>query len=284
MAAQTESSTTVLETAIDWLTVTTRRNRIRDRWLLHCLTLQKRETRDGNRVRPFHLNQYVGQQCGRIRFGESASAMLVQYSGELADQEFEYLWPDHDTCTRLDIAVTVKYPVGASSIPLEAFACASHARDANPRLAQAVIIRDNSGGATCYVGSRRSSKFLRVYNKEAECRSRNDEPGIARYASAVRYELELHDVAAVAAGGWLNEPGASHPKIRAYLRHHLEAHGIPCPWVDTDAETLPTGFRRRSDRETRLDWLRTSVRPAVDWLRSSCTADELRYRLGLELG
>jgi hypothetical protein len=281
MAAQAESSTTVLETAIDWITVTTRSNRARDRWLLHCLKLQKREVADGNRVRPFHVNGYLGQQCGRIRFGETDSAMLVQLSGELADQQFGYLWSDHDTCTRLDIAVTVRYSVGASSIPLEAFACASHERESRPRLAQALIIRDNSGGSTCYVGSRRSSKFFRIYNKEAECRSRKDWPGIARYASAIRYELELHDVAAVAVGGWLNETGAAHPKIRAYLRHHLETHGIPCPWSNTDAETLPSGFRRRSDRETRLDWLRTSVRPAVDWLKSSCTVEEIRDILDL---
>ena len=282
MAALEHPSTSVLETAVDWLTVSTRRKSVVGRWTLKCLALQKREETDGNKKRPWHLNHYQGQMCGRVRFGFAAEAMLVQLSGQLADDHFPRFWADHDTITRLDLAVTYRTVDYDPEQAAQAYAQANAWRADRPRSARPLLIRDGDGGATCYLGSRASSRLGRIYNKHAEQLASGDTQGAQRYLNAWRVELELHDVDAQAVGMVLAEPGDRYSKIRFYLAHYLGTHGITCPFPASERAQLPSGFRRRSDRESRLDWLRKSVRPTVDWLKGSCTPDELRGILGLE--
>ena len=282
MSALEHPSTTVLETALDWLTVSTRRPRVLSRWKHHAQRLFEREASEGNRSRPWHLNQYTGSACGRVRYGFTLDAMLLQLSGQLADDQFPYFWPDHDTITRLDIAVTYRTLEYDPDQAAEAYKQANAWRADRPRSAKPLLIRDGDGGSTCYLGSRASSRFGRIYNKHAEQLASGDTEGAQRYVNAWRVELELHDVDAQAVAMMLAETGDRASKIRYYLCHYLGTHGITCPFPASERAKLPTGFRRRSDRESRLDWLRTSVRPSIDWLRSSCTRDELRGILGLE--
>jgi DNA relaxase NicK len=281
VAALDNPSTTVLETAIDWLTVSSKYQQVVRRWASKCMDLQKLEKADGNQTRPWHLNQYQGQMCGRVRFGFSSSAMLVQLSGQTANDLFPYFWKDHDTITRLDIAVTYRTLESDNEQSTDAYRQALAYRADRPKSALPLLVRDGDGGSTLYVGSRASSRLLRLYNKHAESIARRDPASTERYVNAWRVELELHDVDAQAVGMMLAEPGAAAPKIRYYLGHYLGTHGITCPFAVTQEATLPTGFRRRSDRESRLEWLKKSVRPSVDWLKGSCTPEELRGILGL---
>jgi hypothetical protein len=282
MASQLQISTSVLESQVDWLTVAVHSPRLADLWRTHCLHLQLQEAHDGAKLRPFHVNQYIGQQCGRVRFGVTHDACLVQLSGEAASDGFEFFWSGHDSITRLDVAVTYRTLDEDSDVAARAYVDAVTHRAHNPRAARPSLIVNGDGGATLYLGSRKSTRFARIYNKQAECESRHDLPGAERYDRAWRIEIELHDVDAQAVGMMLAEPGAAPPKIRYYIGHYLGKHGIECPYDMSERETLPRGFRRRSDRETRLDWLGKTVRPTIDWLRSSCTVDELREILGLE--
>jgi DNA relaxase NicK len=281
MASPTQISTDVLESQVDWLTVAAHSSRLANRWHMHCLHLQTLEAHEGAKLRPFHLNQYIGQQCGRVRFGVTHNACLVQLSGEAATDNFSFFWPDHDSITRLDVAVTYRTPEYDLAVAGRAYVDAIAHRAHNPRAALPTLISNGDGGSTLYLGSRKSSRFARWYYKEAECLARNDRAGAERYDRAWRIEIELHDVDAQAVGMMLAEPGAAGPKIRYYIGHYLGTHGIECPYDMSQRETLPRGFRRRSDRETRLDWLGRTVRPTIDWLKTSCTADELRAILGL---
>lgn len=282
MSALDHPSTTVLETAIDWLTVTTRRQRVLNRWTLKTLALQKHEERNGDKSHPFHVNQYIGQMCGRVRIGFSGDAMLVQLSGQLADDHFPYFWKDHDTITRLDIAVTYRTPEPDTEQAFYAYRQACARRADRPRSARPLLVRDGDGGSTCYLGSRSSSRIGRLYNKHAEQLASRDPQADSRYVNAWRVELELHDVDAQAVGMMLSQPGDRYSTIRYYLSHYLGTHGITCPFPASERAILPTGFRRRSDRDSRLDWLGKTVKPTVAWLKGSCTKDELRAILGLD--
>lgn len=281
MAALENSSTTVLETAVDWLTVSTHRQNILQRWTLKCKGLARSECARGDRQRPWRLNHYQGAMAGRVRYGYSTSGMLVQLSGQLADDHFPYFWKDHDTITRLDIAVTYRTDEYDSEQATHAYAQANAYRGDKPRSARPLLVRDGDGGSTCYIGSRRSSRLGRIYNKHAEQLAAGDLEGVRRYVNAWRVELECHDVDAEAVGRMLAEPGETAPKIRYFLGHYLGTHGITCPFPVSKAAVLVGGFRRRSDRDSRLEWLRKSVRPSIDWLKGSCTPEELRGILGL---
>lgn len=282
MSALENPSTTVLETAVDWLTMSTHNQRVASRWEARCTALALREKAEGAKADVWHLNHYYGWRAGRVRIGFSDTSVLVQLSGQLAEDHFDYFWKDHDTITRLDIAVTYRTATRDQTQAETAYRQALAWREDRPRAAKAVLLRSSGGGSTCYVGSRSSARFGRLYDKYAEQLDSRDTEGAQRYLNAWRVELELHDVDAQAVGMMLAEPGDKAPKIRYYLCHYLGTHGITCPFPASERATLPTGFRRRSDRESRLDWLRTSVRPSIDWLKSSCTPDQLRAILGLD--
>jgi hypothetical protein len=281
VATPYQSNTTVLESQIDYLTVAAHSPRLARRWRAHCLNLQQLEAHQGARLTPFHSNQYIGQHCGRVAFGLTHDACLVQLSGEAASDGFGFFWPDHDSITRLDLAVTYRTPADDPEVAARAYVDVVLHRAHNPRSARPSLLRNGDGGATLYIGSRKSSRLFRLYNKQAECLERKDLAGAERYDRAWRAEIELHDVDAQAVGMMLAEPGAPGPKVRYYIGHYLGQHGIECPYDMSQREALPRGFRRRSDRETRLDWLGRTVRPTIDWLKSSCSEEQLRDILGL---
>jgi DNA relaxase NicK len=281
VAAQQELSTTVLESQVDYLTVAAHSSKLADRWHMHCLHLQQLEAHQGAKLGPFRSNQYVGQICGRVAIGLTDDACLVQLSGEAATDQFEYFWPDHDSVTRLDVAVTIRTSQYDEHLGERRYYDALRYREDHPHAAMPSLIINGDGGATFYIGSRKSARFFRFYNKQAECLARHDLAGAERYDCAWRLEMELHDVDAQAVGMMLAEPGVAGSKIRYYIGRYLIQHGIECPYDMSQRETLPRGFRRRSDRDTRLDWLGKTVKPTIDWLRTSCTAEELRDILGL---
>lgn len=281
MAPRTNPSTDVLESAVDWLTVSSELPRARELWPLRALALLDRERRAGNRLVPFRLNQYQGQACGRARVAWSGDRILVQLSGAFADTYWRTFWRERSFVSRLDIAVTVRYPEPNPGVAASAYADACAYRDAHPRAALPTLIQNAEGGATLYVGRRSSGRLMRVYNKEAECVAQGDDDGAERYRNAWRFELETHDNDALALGLTLDDSPDAGSTIRFVVAHFLEQHGVPVPFRVEQAAVLPTGFARRSDADTRIRWLQRTVRPAIDWLKSTCTAAELRTILNL---
>jgi hypothetical protein len=74
-----------------------------------------------------------------------------------------------------------------------------------------------------------------------------------------------------------------HPSgtVRGLVHNHCVSHGIgPAFDLSTPEQALP-GFRRRSDRDTRLAWLGRSVRPAVGWLLENGDRTAVLEQLGL---
>lgn len=281
MAALHNSSTVVLESQVDYLTVTTSSLHIGRRWEGHLNALQRAEGAAGYDKGYLNVGPYVGYRVGRYGIAVTGQKTLIQLSGEAASDQFSYFWKDHDTITRLDVAVTYRTPNDDREVAARAYVDVVAHRTANPRAAMPTLITNGDGGATLYIGKRTSSRFARIYNKQAECESRHDLAGAERYDRAWRLELELHDVDAQAVGMMLSEAGTPGPKIRYYIGHYLTQHGIECPYDMSQTAELPRGFRRRSDRDTRLDWLGKTVKPTIDWLKSSCGEDQLRDILGL---
>ena len=275
------SSTTVLESQLDWLTAAVHTYPKAQEWGWHATRWQARERKLGNAEKRFQLGGYVGSMLGRVRVGQRDAACLIQLSGDLAEQHFDTLWASHDTLTRLDVAVTVQTPEYEADIAKHAFAAAVELRSEQPKLAMPSLVQSGDGGDTCYIGHRESDLYCRIYNKQAECAAQHDVHGAEHYQRCWRYELEVKGGAA----HQLAETLAACPDRGAYIRTmlwtYLRNHGI-IPWFDPSATVaIVPGFRRRSDRDSRLDWVSTSVRPAVTWLLGNTDRDELMRRLGL---
>jgi len=259
-----QSSTGVLESQVDWVTVAYHGHEQTDILGDFANGLIAGEVAAGNDPRPFDVNGYVGWRVGRVRYGERAEAGLLQLSGQLAEDHLHDLVPYASTVTRLDLAVTLRldppdilYGTGQYAQFVDHY----HATEGS---ALPWEVADADTGHTVYLGSRRSDAFYRLYNKEQQCRADADAEGLEVYRACWRHELELHDDAAKAVAVALLAEPARAPALSGYVGDYVRKHGGSVDW-DTSAAPAQVGsFRRRSDRATRLRWFAKQVAPALD--------------------
>jgi hypothetical protein len=276
-----ESTPVVFESQLDWLTCSVASAAKSETLALTAHRLTAEEVLAGARVTPFRLNGYLGWQAGRVRFGEREDRALIQLSGDLAEQHFRNLYGRADHITRLDLAVTVRLPRHSSQLGQDHYwqACDHHLL--HPTSALPASHQDGNGGYTCYVGDRSSDYFLRIYDKQAESIAQADLPSMERYQNAWRYELEVKGVSAPGVAERMFDSPHPSGTVRGLVHNYCVSHGITPIWnLETPEVPLP-GFRRRSDRETRLAWLERSVKPALRWLFEQGDRTEVLERLGL---
>lgn len=276
-----ESSTTVLESQLDWLTASFHTHDSAERAKADADRWARREVAEGAEVKPFRLGGYQGWVAGRVRLGTRLDGALLQLSGDLAERHIADVGARATNVSRVDIAVTVRVGDGEKTLAADHYSEALQYRHAHPSSACPLLTQDGDGGSTLYLGDRASNWFLRVYNKQAECVQARDLEGASHYAGCWRYELEIKGRDALRQAqlypAILDRPGY----CQAYVHQWAENHGlVPAFPYDGDQKIEP-GFRRRSDRETRLQWLSDSVRPAVEWLRDSTDRETLIGLLGL---
>jgi DNA relaxase NicK len=243
-------------------------------------------TSEGNAQREtrFRLKGYEAWQVGRVRCGTRAGAAIIQLSGDLAATHFDTLRPIADTISRLDIAVTARLAERDDELGLRTYTQASRWYEGHNHAARPEAHQDADGGYTCYVGARTSDWHLRVYNKEAE--SRDDPAQAEHYARCWRYELECKGpTVAVLAGEIAAHDGDDRARdIQSMVHEYVSHHGMTPVFPHSGGATLVKGFRRRSDRQSRLDWLERSVKPAVNWLSQTGDIADIYAALGLHPG
>lgn len=274
-------STVVLESQLDWLTLEVHTTDAMRHLGHDAARWASNEFLGGSKVRPFRLNGYVGWMAGRVRYGARDGAGLIQLSGDLAERHFASLYPRRDNISRLDLAVTVRTAERDHDLGSRHYAESQAFYREHPRSARACCFQNVDGGWTTYLGDRTSDYYLRVYDKEAECKSEKDPDGARHYANAWRYELECKGVTAPSVAKSIYQATDRAQHVQAFLHEYLTKHGLSPSFEHVGGQALVPGFRRRSDRETRLLWLERSVRPALKWLLETGDRTEVLERLGL---
>jgi len=277
-----DANATVIESQLDWLTCevhTAKRNQE-----LEALAAEwMRSTESGsNKVSAFRLNGYVGWHCGRVSYGTRQAAGLLQLSGDLAREHFDSLYPLVDHFSRIDLAVTTRVHMGHAYVGHQAYSDAMEHFDLHPKSALPWQVRDARGGMTVYLGDRSSDFFFRLYDKEAESTAAKDDVSLARYKGCWRAELELKGMAARQMAEPLYRAENRSYAVSDFVADYAKRHGIQPPFVATGTPIHLSGLRRRSDRMTRLNWLATSVRPAVQWLLETGEAADVLEALGMD--
>ncbi len=114
------------------------------------------------------------------------------------------------------------------------------------------LIETPKTGDTCYIGSRKSTRQFRGYDKTAEQRGKI--PG-------QQYRLELQLTQQQARSIWIEfYRGADFGDLaKGYVSGYLIKHGLYKPWKDDDAPiSLPSTYDPTSD-ERRLNWFLNQV-------------------------
>lgn len=280
-----DHSGSVIESQVDWLTVSAHGEVSAGRMLDYARSLAKEEVRRGARRRPFRLMGYEGEHIGRIEYGQRDNASaLLRLIGESAAENLDQSLSLADTVTRVDLATTWRADPPDEYMGRNTYALAELFYRANPKAARPSFTGDSDGGFTCYLGSRESQSYLRVYNKEAECIAKGDDEGVERYRACWRYELECKASLAGAMAHTVAERQDRPDYVREYLASFLDAHGIAAPFVTGAPMSLLKGFRRRADAESRLRHLARNVKPTVTWLRSEGRENQVRDALGFDSG
>lgn len=272
----------VVESQVDWLTVSTHGRDHAQNMLDYAREVAGREKAKGNRERRWHLMGYEGTHVGCVEYGSrDRESAILRLIGDVADRELDVALSLADSVTRVDLAVTSRASPPDNFYGRNAYTLAELHYAKHPKSARPWFTGNARGGYTCYVGDRESENFLRIYNKAAECVDNDDQEGLERYRACWRVELEAK--ASMAASlAYLAADAPDRPTVvLRYLDAYLQAHGIPPPFLADRPMALLPGFRRRADAESRLRHLTRNVRPTVEWLKSVGELERTLDALGL---
>jgi DNA relaxase NicK len=229
-------------------------------WYNNCVKYIETIARDGNELQQARRMGYEGILCGGSFAGVRDDGYIVTITGERAQDGFNAVYRGLPHVSRLDVQCTLKTSDGS---PYTASNARSAVAAANAKLSaaaqrNATLIEDLKGGATCYVCSKKSEQFARIYNKDAES-------GEERYKNCWRYEVQLKNNLATQAATLFRLSEYAQPNQAAiFVRQWLRKRGIAVPWqAEAELHALPSETNTPSDIEARLRWLREQVRPAL---------------------
>jgi len=258
----------VRSVGVDWISATATGQRVRQAVARTAKRLLDAEAGADNNPRAWRWKGYVGQQCGAVTAGERADSYFCQVSGHSASLYWLALLDHPVNVTRLDLQVTV------GGVPPKAdLARAEWERiDADGNLQRQAgwrsWITTRPTGSTLYVGSPKSDRRLRLYDKHAED-PLGHPPGCWRYELQARRDVAGSIAAALSGSDRCTDAilGTVHKcfRSRAVVPHFRPAAG----------GVLGNVPRARSDAERRLLWLSRQVRPTVDWLRDRGYGDHV---------
>ena len=222
---------------------------------------------------------YEGLAVGGSFVGVRERDTAAIYSGERAKSGFDRLYRPDTHVSRIDMQVSFRFNVTANNIAQVARNSVQRAnqRISGARQRNATLMEDLRGGATCYVGTRTSEQFARIYNKDAES-------GKPEYERVWRYEVQLKNKLAVKLAEQLSAgvyQRSNHALV--FVKQWLSHRGVSTPWK-SDAELLPLPkvTQQSTQLEEKLTWLRTQVRPTLRVLLKYGLRDAILEALGLD--
>jgi DNA relaxase NicK len=138
---------------------------------------------------------------------------------------------------------------------------------------KASTVTSSYGGSTCYLGSRQSQFYGRLYDKGAQ---EGMEPGWLW-----RYEVECKKPAAESVVNRLLETEAVSDWVSSYVAQFFDLRGVSPLWHASNIEHAIEIEAKVTSNEQSLQWLRTQVRPTVGRLCVAGLEAEVREALGL---
>lgn len=179
-----------VEAHVDWLDVTVRADeplRVQADFTYKVSEMARRRE-NGDERRPFGVLGYRGWKQGAVIYGERSTDFMARATGPAADSLARTLVGTRMHVARLDVAATVWFDEDRPGYARQFAAAAAVARENGTMRPNTHIRHVNGfgGGDTAYIGSAKSERLLRVYDKWRE--SGKDE-----YQFAWRFEVQLRN-------------------------------------------------------------------------------------------
>lgn len=263
-----------LESALDYLTVTGRTvdHRLALKTMGHQLVRELQA--DGHDSRAFGWKGYQGEMCQWVTWGERDDGVMLRISGPWSQEYWPLVYPLADNVSRIDLAVTAALPFIHADLAAEAYrgACASSRLRGKPLKVKYVC--DSDGGSTCYLGSRRSDLFARLYNKAAES-------GRPEYGDCWRWELEAKGDTAKHYAAHIAASTKPAELIAATVADYFGRRGARVLFDSQDCAHIRALPLEKTDDDRRLQWFRQQVAPIVGRMSARVGRDHILGALGL---
>lgn len=270
---------TTVRPGVDWLTMTLPEADGSWDWVLGAIHILNDIGKAGNGIKPASMQGYQGSRCGGSFVGTRHDGYMAQISGKDADDAFDPLWNAEAHYTRLDLQVTIQYD---TERPNQGDICYEHCTrhiDNLPPSKRPKVYRttSNDGGYSLYIGAPSSNNRCCIYNKAKEAQTK-------QYERCWRYEIRVRgELADKWAMVLHSATGARTDSILAMVHTWLTGRGIYLPELDhaVPVTILPKESTRRSDVDTKLNWLKTQVAPSLEWLRGYVDNSVIMQALGM---
>ena len=242
---------------VDWLTMTTGKDKIGARWYDIYVKYRAIKIQEADQERTFNNGFYAGLGIAGMRWGYSEKiGYILIVSGSDAEGMWEVLMPVKYKVTRLDLCVdfVLEEPSFEANRAYHKLA----SLDIVPARRYSLFV-NNAGGATCYLGSRHSQQFGRLYDKGIQAATHEK---ALKWRAEVEYKKPLSGVMA-------NElarvsPGARAQVIIDTVAEWYRERGAPLANIKIDGKQLVTNVEARvTTASKKLAWLRSQVAPSV---------------------
>lgn len=225
---------------------------------------------------------YEGWYSDGVAIGERPDGLLIQLRGGNAHTLFSAL-PDGFRATRLDLQVTC---LGQEPQELAEEAYAALDKDNVDKRRKLSLIRSNQpGGGTIYIGSRLSSQMGRLYDKGVQRPvTEHDDVGplvLWRYEVEYKRELAQSVYATLQESGWRVSRVASLLVYDWFFDRGVEPV-FERGYINIDVVKAVSKVFEGDVSRRKIEWLRTSVRPAVKELISAGLLMEVLNALSIE--
>jgi len=274
-----QQTSAIVDIGIDYISMSLKvGERNYQEWLGNGTSVLLAVSQEGNEIRQGTFQGYEGIFCAGLFCGSREDGAHIHIPGSRANDYFNQLFHPTANYSRLDIQTTVKVEPFDLEYAKHLSTLAEIANNQLPenRRRKVLLMTDNGGGRTCYIGKRTSPVFCRAYNKEAtsteEC-----------YTHCWRFEVELHNHIAKKVAHLLHSVnGKIYAHIASMVWQTYRDRGIEPPYTkDMENAALPIMKTIESDVDKRLRWLSEQVRPTVQRLLAAGYGDIVMESLGL---
>jgi len=246
----------ILESRLDWLTVTVKSDKIRaivrdrvDGWMAKRKAL-------GYTERAFKTPFYEGHQVGGISCGNRRDDMLINLTGKMAQEHGPVLITWADNVSRIDAQVTLQDPDLTHAWAHYVNQLALLHPSVRNNETHTRFITSTPDGSTAYIGSPGSTRMLRCYDKTAE--SGNEYP-----PGCWRWEVQWRHARAKHTAEQLTNRSSSPAAILATVCAAYKTYGVDVPAVCPPIGWKDANIQTKTDVERQLLWLKTSIAPCV---------------------
>lgn len=242
-------------------------------------------------IKSFGWQGYRGLICNGLFVGQRPDGVVFRATGGLADKVYCHVSREMNV-SRLDMQATI-WPVAHVGGPMnpgnlpphrwhekQAMLANEDLPDSRKRLLD--IRENNKGGATLYIGSRKSNSFARIYNKSAE------NPQEWATLDAWRYEVQLGGKLAKVHFDRLMDYAEDGRAmfLETQIRKWFRKRGVIVPTLeDTCNDDLIKDTLEPTHQDRQLQWLHKQVKPTIRKLVEGGATQEMLIALfGLERG